>query len=113
MAHRLQCKSALEGTIQILIAEDDPDVRSLVLDVVKDLGHAPSCANDGAEALEVYNAIGADVVVSDWMMPHMDGAQLCRSLRAKFGAPYTYFILLTALGDSEHRIAGMHKDLFD
>jgi len=75
--------------------------------VVKNLGHAPSCASNGAEALDIYDTDGADVVVSDWMMPRMDGVQLCRCVRSRLGAPYTYFILLTALGDSEHRIAGM------
>jgi CheY-like chemotaxis protein len=84
-----------------------------VLDVVKNLGHAPSCATNGAEALDLYDSLGADVVVSDWMMPRMDGVQLCRCLRSRLGAPYTYFIFLTALGDSEHRIAGMQAGADD
>jgi CheY-like chemotaxis protein len=46
-------------------------------------------------------------------MPRMDGVQLCRRLRSRVGAPYTYFILLTALGDSEHRIAGMQAGADD
>lgn len=102
-----------EVPIHVLIAEDDPDVRSLVLDVVKELGHAPSCAANGADALALYDASGADVVVSDWLMPRMDGVQLCRRVRSRVGAPYTYFILLTALGDSEHRIAGMQAGADD
>jgi CheY-like chemotaxis protein len=53
------------------------------------------------------------VVVSDWMMPRLDGVQFCRRLRSRLGAPYTYFILLTALGDSEHRIAGMQAGADD
>ncbi len=81
--------------------------------MVKDLGHAPSCASNGAEALDLYNTTGADVVVSDWMMPRMDGVELCRCVRARLGAPYTYFILLTALGDSEHRLAGMQAGADD
>jgi CheY-like chemotaxis protein len=52
-------------------------------------------------------------VVSDWMMPRMDGVQLCRCVRARLGAPYTYFILLTALGDAEHRLAGMQAGADD
>jgi CheY-like chemotaxis protein len=101
------------SAIQILIAEDDPNVRSLVLDVVRDLGHDPSCASNGAEALDLYNARGADVVVSDWMMPRMSGAELCRCVRSRLGTPYTYFILLTALGDAEHRLAGMRAGADD
>jgi CheY-like chemotaxis protein len=47
------------------------------------------------------------------MMPRMDGVQLCRCVRAQLSAPYTYFILLTALGDAEHRIAGMQAGADD
>jgi CheY-like chemotaxis protein len=67
----------------------------------------------GDEALAYYAEHGADVVVSDWMMPGLDGAQLCQCMRAHVGAPYTYFILLTALGDSEHRRAGMQAGADD
>jgi CheY-like chemotaxis protein len=84
-----------------------------VLDVVTNLGHAPSCASNGAEALDMYDTRGADVVVSDWMMPGMDGVQLCQCVRSRPDAPYTYFILLTALGDAEHRIAGMQAGADD
>ena len=48
---------AWRAPIRILIAEDDPDVRSLVLDVVKDLGHTPNCARNGAEAWNLFNAM--------------------------------------------------------
>jgi CheY-like chemotaxis protein len=53
------------------------------------------------------------VVVSDWMMPRMDGVQLCRCVRSRLSAPYTYFILLSALADSEHRLAGMRAGADD
>ncbi|MCA1645584.1 MAG: response regulator [Chloroflexi bacterium] len=102
-----------EASIRILIAEDDPNVRSLVQNVIKDLGHATSCARNGAEALELYDARGADVVVSDWMMPRMDGVDLCRCVRARQDASYTYFILLTSLDDAEHRLAGMQAGVDD
>jgi CheY-like chemotaxis protein len=81
--------------------------------VVTALGHVPSCAANGAEALELFNERGADVVVSDWLMPRLDGVQLCRRVRSRLGTPYTYFILLTGLGDAEHRIAGMQAGADD
>ena len=90
-----------------MIAEDDAHVRQLVSDVVSDLGHAPSSAANGAEAWKLFGRQSADVVISDWMMPRMDGAELCRLIRSQAGAPYTYFVMLTALGDPEHRLAGM------
>lgn len=46
-------------------------------------------------------------------MPGIDGVQLCQRVRARVGAPYTYFILLTALGDSEHRLAGIQAGADD
>ncbi|MBV9327881.1 MAG: response regulator [Chloroflexi bacterium] len=99
--------------IRVLIAEDDAHVRALVEQVVAELGHTTCCASDGAHALRLYDAHGADVVISDWMMPGLDGVQLCREVRARAGAPYTYFILLTALGDMEHRLAGMQAGVDD
>jgi CheY-like chemotaxis protein len=79
----------------------------LVSDVVADFGHTPAAAANGAEAWKLFGRQAADVVISDWMMPRLDGAELCRLIRAEAGAPYTYFVMLTALGDSEHRLAGM------
>jgi CheY-like chemotaxis protein len=99
--------------IQVLIAEDDANVRSLVQDVVADLGHSPLCAANGTDALARYTEQGADVVVSDWMMPGLDGVQLCQRMRARVGAPYTYFIVLTALGDTEHRLAAIQAGADD
>jgi CheY-like chemotaxis protein len=99
--------------IRVLIAEDDSHVRSLVRDVVQDLGHATACVHNGAEALARFNEQGADVVVSDWMMPGLDGVQLCQRMRSRVDAPYTYFILLTALGDTEHRLAGIQAGADD
>ena len=71
------------------------------------------CASNGTEAVALYDERGADVVVSDWMMPGLDGAQLCRHMRLRVGAPYTYFILLTGLGDTEHRLAGLQAGADD
>jgi len=102
-----------EAAIEILIAEDDPHIRAIVLEVVTGLGHAPRCAANGAEALDLYNARGADIVLSDWMMPRLDGVELCRCVRSRPDAPYTYFILLTALADPEHRLAGMQAGADD
>lgn len=63
--------------------------------------------------MERFTAEGADVVVSDWMMPGLDGVQLCEWLRSRMGAPYTYFILLTALGDTDHRLSAIQAGADD
>ena len=99
--------------IHVLIVEDDPHVQSLVHDVVIGLGHSATSAVNGEDALVHFNAEGADVVISDWMMPRLDGVQLCCQLRAGVRAPYTYFILLTALGDTDHRLAAIQAGADD
>ncbi len=66
------------------------------------LGHEALEAKDGEAAWELLQANeGVRVVVSDWMMPNSDGLQLCRKIRGRVGAEYTYFILLTARDASE------------
>jgi DNA-binding response OmpR family regulator len=53
-------------------------------------------AHDGVDAWDQFNQEPARLIVSDWMMPRLDGLALCEKIRAHPKAPYTYFILLTA-----------------
>lgn len=101
--------TTLQPFMRVLVAEDDTTVRSLVRFAVQRLGHECLEAPDGLEAWSQFQAVGADVVVSDWVMPRMDGPELCRRIREGEGQghPYTYFIMLTALDDQEHALAGM------
>jgi diguanylate cyclase (GGDEF)-like protein len=65
-------------------------------------------AVDGHDALSVLAERPADLVVSDWDMPRMSGAELCRRVRAaEDDAPYTYFVLMTGFDDRDHLLAGM------
>jgi two-component system, cell cycle response regulator len=70
-------------------------------------------ASDGAEAWRLFQGENVDVVVSDWMMPGMDGDELCRRVRAEPDAPYAYFILHTSLEDLGHVIKGMQAGADD
>jgi diguanylate cyclase (GGDEF)-like protein len=69
-------------------------------------------AADGSEAWEIFREQGADVIISDWLMPGIEGPELCRLVRAHPG-PYTYFILLTAFGDRSHALEGMQAGADD
>src|SRR6185295_18085892 len=62
-------------------------------------------ARDGEEAWGLFTENGADVIVSDWLMPRVEGPELCRRVRES-DAPYAYFILLTALDDQQHHLTG-------
>ena len=98
--------------MRVLIAEDDTDIRELLYDLLQHRGRSIVVTRDGQEAWEVFQAQGADVIVSDWLMPRLEGPELCRRVRDS-DAPYTYFILLTALGDQQHHLTGRQSGADD
>ncbi len=94
--------------LEVLVVDDDATTRELVALAVCRLGHSCRTAPDGFAALELVTQRHPDVVISDWTMPGMSGAELCRRTRALAeDTPYTYFILLTAHADREHLLGGM------
>jgi len=82
--------------LKILIVEDDPVARRVLRQALDRLGHEVLEAQDGAEALNRLERAPVRVVVSDWVMPSMDGLELCRRVRARTAQEYVYFILLTS-----------------
>lgn len=99
--------------MRILIADDSATPRLLLTRELKRLGHECLVAEDGVEAWEMFQTAGAEVVISDWMMPGMDGPELCRRVRESAVGPYPYFILLTSLDDREHVVEGMQAGADD
>jgi DNA-binding response OmpR family regulator len=91
--------------MRVLIAEDDAGIRDLLHDLIERQGQAVTLARDGQEAWNLFEANGADVIISDWLMPRVEGPELCRRVRES-DAPYAYFIMLTALGDQQHHLTG-------
>jgi len=83
--------------MKILIAEDDPVSAKVLQLTLQHYGHEVIVAASGSEAWEIFNAEPVRVIVSDWMMPGLDGLQLCQKVRARPKTEYTYFILLTAI----------------
>lgn len=82
--------------MKILIAEDDLISRKLLVTTLEQLGHEVLAFDNGADAWEAFDASPVRAVVSDWLMPGMDGLEFCRKVRARSLTDYTYFILLTA-----------------
>jgi DNA-binding response OmpR family regulator len=83
--------------MKILIAEDDPVSVKILQFTLQHWGHEVICAASGDEAWAVFDREPVRVVVSDWMMPGLDGLGLCQRVRARAKTEYTYFILLTAI----------------
>src|SRR5205823_5554024 len=91
--------------MRVLIAEDDAGIRDLLHDLIERQGQSVTLARDGEEAWSLFKEDGADVILSDWLMPRVEGPDLCRRVRES-DAPYAYFIMLTALGDQQHHLTG-------
>jgi diguanylate cyclase (GGDEF)-like protein len=98
--------------MKVLVVEDGRTTRLMLKAAVQDLGHECLTAADGSEAWDLFRAEGADVIISDWLMPGLEGPELCRLVR-NHSAPYTYFVLLTAFGDRGHALEGMQAGADD
>ncbi len=82
--------------MRILVADDDRLVRTLLNRVLKDWGHSVQLAEDGLEAWEYIQDHRVDCVISDWLMPNMNGVELCQKIRNLDSRAYVYTILLTS-----------------
>ena len=100
--------------MKVLIADDDTlSLRLLESTLVKS-GYEVILTRDGAEALEMLNRInGPKLAVLDWMMPKLDGVDVCRRLRSKADVGYIYIVLLTVKTDLEDLAAGFEAGADD
>jgi signal transduction histidine kinase len=99
--------------MKVLIAEDDPISRRLLQGHLERWGHEVTAACDGGEAWRLFEAGHFPLVVSDWMMPQMDGPDLVRRIRASERPGYVYVILLTARSEKEDVVEGMEAGAND
>jgi phosphoserine phosphatase RsbU/P len=94
--------------MKILIAEDDPVSRRVLEATLARFGHQVVVAIDGAEAWAVLQSEDApSMAILDWMMPGLDGVEICRRLRRVPSATPPYLILLTAKIGKENVVAGL------
>ena len=82
--------------MKVLMAEDDPVAARILQRALESFGHEVIAACDGRQAWEAFDREPVRLIVSDWLMPSMDGLDLCQKVRGRPKTPYTYFILLTA-----------------
>ena len=94
--------------MKILIADDDPISRRLLEATLSEWGYDVLVTYDGSAAWKAMQQLEAPgLVISDWMMPHMDGLELCRKIRQMDRTGYIYFIILTAKDRKEDVIDGL------
>jgi two-component system, cell cycle response regulator len=93
---------------KILIAEDDPVSRRLLEVFLTRWGYQVEVATSGTQALELLEQADAPrLAVLDWMMPGLEGVQVCRKIRERKDRPYTYILLLSARGQKEDMLVGL------
>ncbi len=81
---------------RVLVVDDDPACLLLLERFLSKGGYDVMIAENGIQALRILLDKGAQIVVSDWMMPEMDGIELCREIRSNESVGFVYFIVVTA-----------------
>ena len=99
--------------MKILIAEDDAVSRLVLLTKLKNMGHTVTATEDGEAAWDSFLLERPQLIVTDWMMPKVDGLDLCRMIRAHVREKYAYIIFLTALAGKKNYIEGMEAGADD
>jgi two-component system cell cycle response regulator len=97
----------------VLIVEDHPALRRQLELTLAKAGFSVAAAENGRAALELFKERFFPIVLTDWMMPEMDGIQLCAAIRALPAAGYVYVVLLTAKSAKEDIVAGLRAGADD
>jgi two-component system, cell cycle response regulator len=85
--------------LRVLVVDDDPAVLIQLRKMLAAEGHTVSTASNGQEALDMALQVDPQVIVTDWVMPHMDGVTLCKSLRETMLGRGIYIVVLTTFED--------------
>jgi phosphoserine phosphatase RsbU/P len=100
--------------MKILIAEDEIISRKILENTLKKHGHDVIITCNGFEAWQaLQNENAPKLAIFDWMMPEMNGLELCRKIRNESGNQLIYIILLTAKGQQEDIVEGLHAGADD
>lgn len=89
--------------LNLLLVDDNEDLLGIVENILKEYYNV-HCARNGVEALNIVNKTEIDIIVSDVMMPEMDGLQLCRKLKNDINTSHIPVILLTAKNSVDDRV---------
>jgi sigma-B regulation protein RsbU (phosphoserine phosphatase) len=92
---------------KILIIDDDPTIRMTLQRFLKSQGYDVIVAKDGQEGLEKIKEMHPSLIICDWMMPVIDGLEVCRQVKSNLELSNIYFILLTARDQETDLVRGL------
>ena len=98
---------------KILIVDDDQYIRLILQKRFLSHGYTVVLANDGESGLELARSETPDLIISDWMMPKMDGLEFCRLVKQDEKLRFTYFIILTARDTQDDKVVGIETGADD
>lgn len=99
--------------MKILVAEDDLISRRLLIKMLEEWGHEVIAAENGQAAWNLFQGSDIRIVIADWLMPIIDGVELCRKVRSSERSGYIYYILLTGKDKKEDLIEGFNAGADD
>jgi len=99
--------------IKVLVVEDDAFFQRVLEKRLSAEGYRVLVANDGREGMKAIVTFEPDLVISDWMMPEVDGLELCQSVKTGLKDTAPYFILLTAKGEISSKLLGLETGADD
>jgi len=99
--------------MKVLIAEDDAISRWHLEGLLIEWGYEVTACEDGSKAWSLYESGDYRLVISDWMMPEMDGVELCRRIRQSRRSQFSYFLLLSTRAGLEGLLKEINAEVDD
>jgi two-component system, cell cycle response regulator len=113
-AHSLGLEQPGPACDRVLIAEDDAMFRKILRSWLESWGYEVTVAEDGAKAWQILQEIRAPhLLILDWIMPKLNGIDLCRLVRERASSPYQYILLVTAKDDKQDLVRGLEAGADD
>jgi diguanylate cyclase (GGDEF)-like protein len=106
-------ETAPENPLRILIVEDSPTQALRLKVLLEEQGYDITVAANGAEGLAALESRYHPVVISDWVMPELDGIEFCKRIRGRENPGYIYIVLVTAKGEKTDLISGIEAGADD
>ncbi len=103
----------MDAAFPIMVVDDDVVSRALIERYLKKAGFDVSCAGNGKEALHLLDQHFYPIVLTDWMMPEIDGPELCRKIRDRKTEGYVFIILITARDSKTDIVSGLQSGADD